>query len=120
VAELQILDSSRWLPPDLPAGIYCSSFYWKSNFPGRIWLGIFPVVVPQSLGTNAIRKYEASVSWQRIWVAFYYPGNNTRFVLSVVSYVAPIQKISPWQESGIFHIRGWHASHRRRQCVRSD
>jgi hypothetical protein len=91
---MDVSDSSLWLSPDLPAGIYCLSFYWKSNFSGTMRFTIAPAPNPGI--TNAERKYEASDSWQRIWVPFYYPGNNANFVLNLVSYVAPTQKISAW------------------------
>lgn len=96
VAQLTIGNSSSWIPPNLPAGIYCFSFYWKSNFSG---VAIFTITPGPLVGvTNAVRKFEANDGWQRLWVPFFYPGNNSPYALEVTVYV-PVVKIDAWAPS---------------------
>lgn len=84
VVAVSKVSGTSWIPNGLAPGIYCLSFYYKANFSGRLSFTIAPSI---NLGvTNAIRTHEASLDWQRIWVPFYYPGNNTSMDLAIINW----------------------------------
>jgi hypothetical protein len=87
-------------PYNAPAGIYTYSFYVKANFDGIFLVGIFKQGTSDN-GARATRRFYAGDGWQRIWVPFYYPGNNENYVGGCSFYSVP-PAITTWTSGATY------------------
>jgi hypothetical protein len=58
----------------------------------------FSIGPTATITTQAVRKYEAGAGWQRIWVAFWYPGNGASWAISTGTSTTP-SVVSAWAPS---------------------